>query len=122
MKDGKTHTFDLTSIGLPVKLMLFGGEGRAEITKTIEEANAARGLAALRSHFGSPHEHQAVVTEGAPGRRRVGLRGCCDEIPELEQRRKAMCVGRGRWGLCGRWGYAVEGGSVGIDRARERSQ
>jgi hypothetical protein len=24
MKDGKTHTFDLTSLGVPVKLMLFG--------------------------------------------------------------------------------------------------
>lgn len=47
MADGKTHTFDLTSIGVPVRLMLFGAKTRAEATKAIESANAQRGAATL---------------------------------------------------------------------------
>ena len=47
MKDGKTHHFDLTLIGLPIKLMLFGAKDRAAVIETIETANNNRGVASL---------------------------------------------------------------------------
>lgn len=31
MKDGKTHTFDLTKLGIPVQIMLFGGKDQADL-------------------------------------------------------------------------------------------
>jgi hypothetical protein len=43
MKDGKTHDFDLTAIGFPVKLMLFGGDTHDSIMKTLEAAARAQG-------------------------------------------------------------------------------
>lgn len=47
MRDGKTHTFDLTSLGLPLKLVMFGGTTRGAVTQEIEKINEARGLASL---------------------------------------------------------------------------
>jgi hypothetical protein len=44
MKDGKTHTFDLTKAGVPVKIMMFGGSDQAAIKGVLAEA-AARGNA-----------------------------------------------------------------------------
>jgi hypothetical protein len=37
MKDGKTHTFDLTSLGVPIMLMLYGAKDHAEAVKLIED-------------------------------------------------------------------------------------
>jgi hypothetical protein len=45
MKDGKTHDFDLTSIGLPVKLMLFGGADHDAIMRAIEKLASNQGIA-----------------------------------------------------------------------------
>lgn len=45
MKDGKTHHFDLTRIGLPVQLMLYGAEDHDAALKAIEGALAVRGVA-----------------------------------------------------------------------------
>jgi hypothetical protein len=36
MKDGKTHTFDLTHIGIPLKLMLYGAANHAAAMQMIE--------------------------------------------------------------------------------------
>ena len=47
MKNGKTHHFDLTKAGLPLKLIVFGGETRAEMQAIIEEHNRRQGLATL---------------------------------------------------------------------------
>lgn len=47
MKDGKTHTFDLTKIGLPIKLMLFGAKDRAEAVRIIEQPMQEQGLPVL---------------------------------------------------------------------------
>lgn len=55
MKDGKTHHFDLTKAGIPLKLMVFGGTSRAEIQGVIEEHNKRQGIATLyqpRKGFG----------------------------------------------------------------------
>lgn len=38
MRNGKTHTFDLTSAGLPVKLVLFGGRDHADVMRHVNEA------------------------------------------------------------------------------------
>lgn len=38
MKDGKSHTFDLRPIGLPITLVLFGGETRESIQAILQEA------------------------------------------------------------------------------------
>lgn len=37
MKEGKTHTFDLTKAGVPVKLVVFGGATHAEALEVIEQ-------------------------------------------------------------------------------------
>lgn len=47
MRDGNTHTLDLTRLGIPVRLMLFGAETHADALKTFEEAARANGVALL---------------------------------------------------------------------------
>lgn len=47
MKDGKTHHFDLTKAGIPLKLIVFGGETRAEMQAIIESHNQRQGLTTL---------------------------------------------------------------------------
>lgn len=54
MKDGKTHTFDLTKAGVPVKLILFGGKDHAEVKGMFDQMSAASGqpyLDARRTDF-----------------------------------------------------------------------
>jgi len=47
MKDGKTHHFDLSSIGIPIKLMMFGAADHDAAMKVVQDAIAASGLACL---------------------------------------------------------------------------
>jgi len=47
MKDGKTHNFDLTSIGFPIKLILFGAESHDAAMRTLEQAAKQQGVAIL---------------------------------------------------------------------------
>lgn len=47
MRDGRTHHFDLTSIGLPVKFCLFGAPNHDAARKVIENHNAGLGLSTL---------------------------------------------------------------------------
>lgn len=47
MKDGKTHTFDLTSLGIPVKLMLFGAESHEGAIQTLKDAAAQQDVPIL---------------------------------------------------------------------------
>jgi len=44
MRDGKTHTFDLTKAGLPIKLMLFGAADHASAMKVVTSDLAAAGV------------------------------------------------------------------------------
>ena len=44
MKDGRTHTFDLTKLGLPVRILLYGGPDQAKVREVIDQHNAALGL------------------------------------------------------------------------------
>lgn len=47
MRDGKTHHFDLTKAGIPLKLLVFGGKDHAEMRALIERHNAKQGMATL---------------------------------------------------------------------------
>ena len=48
MKDGKTHNLDLTRIGVPVKLMLYGGDKTSRYySKMIEGHMAKQGIPIL---------------------------------------------------------------------------
>lgn len=47
MRDGKTHHFDLTRVGLPVKVMLFGAADHAAAIKVVHEHNKSLGLSTL---------------------------------------------------------------------------
>lgn len=47
MKDGKTHHFDLSPIGIPIKLMMFGEKNHDAVMKVMQEAIAASGQAYL---------------------------------------------------------------------------
>lgn len=47
MKDGKTHTFDLSRVGLPIKLVLFGAENHDAAMKVLNQAMSERGQAYL---------------------------------------------------------------------------
>jgi len=47
MSDGKTHTFDLTKIGLPVKLMLYGAADHTSAMKVLEGHLSEQGVAYL---------------------------------------------------------------------------
>lgn len=44
MKDGKTHTFDLTKVGIPLQLVLFGGPDKSTITSDLKESAKAWGI------------------------------------------------------------------------------
>ena len=44
MADGKTHDMDLTKIGIPVKIILFGGSSHRECMSFIERSAAAGGI------------------------------------------------------------------------------
>lgn len=39
MSDGKTHTFDLRQVGIPVQIVIFGGNDRATVMETMEAAS-----------------------------------------------------------------------------------
>jgi len=41
MKDGHTHTFDLTKLGLPFRILLYGGPDQATVRAVIDAHNAA---------------------------------------------------------------------------------
>lgn len=47
MKDGKTHTFDLTKVGFPVRLLVFGGKDHAAVLQSIESGMKAAGVPIL---------------------------------------------------------------------------
>jgi hypothetical protein len=47
MRDGKTHHFDLTKLGLPVKMIFFGAENHDAAMKALQEGMKARGEAYL---------------------------------------------------------------------------
>lgn len=44
MKDGRTHTFDLTKLGLPLRLILYGGPDPETLKAAIEAHNAGLGM------------------------------------------------------------------------------
>jgi hypothetical protein len=44
MKDSKTHTFDLTSLGLPIKLILYGAKDHREAMRAIEDHMKKQGI------------------------------------------------------------------------------
>ena len=44
IKEGRTQTFDLTKAGLPIKLIVFGGEDHDDIIKMIHQGAAAGGI------------------------------------------------------------------------------
>jgi len=44
MKDGRTHSLDLTKIGLPVKIMLYGAKNHKEAISVIEQHNNNLGI------------------------------------------------------------------------------
>ncbi len=39
MQDGKTHTFDLSSAGIPVQIMMFGAADREGVMDLLEKAS-----------------------------------------------------------------------------------
>jgi hypothetical protein len=47
MKDGKTHTFDLTKLGLPIRIFLFGGPDREWCYQQLEAHNRRLGIETL---------------------------------------------------------------------------
>lgn len=44
MKDGKTHTFDLTKLGLPIRILLYGGPDQVTVRTAIDAHNKALGV------------------------------------------------------------------------------
>lgn len=47
MRDGKTHTVDLTKIGVPLQLIVYGGADYASVVKVIEDHCKEQGQALL---------------------------------------------------------------------------
>lgn len=44
MHDGKTHSFDLTKVGIPVKILIYGADNHTAAMKMIEGHMSERGL------------------------------------------------------------------------------
>jgi hypothetical protein len=64
MKDGKTHHFDLTKIGLPVKMIFFGAENHDAAMKAIDAGMKARGEAYLDER----QQDFSIEPKPAPGK------------------------------------------------------
>lgn len=47
MKDGQSHTFDLTKVGIPIQIILAGCKSVADGRAVLEQANAQKGVPAL---------------------------------------------------------------------------
>lgn len=58
MKDGKTHTFDLTKVGLPIKLILYGAKDHAEAMEKI------KGHIGETNFIDSRHEDFSIKDKG----------------------------------------------------------
>ena len=55
MSDGKANTIDLSSLGIPLQVIVYGAEDRAAALQVIETHNRSLGLATLdlrREDFG----------------------------------------------------------------------
>ncbi len=48
MKDGKTHTFDLRTIGLPIRIIMCGGRNHIQIKGWIDKHNRSLGLNTIK--------------------------------------------------------------------------
>lgn len=44
MKEGNTHTFDLTSLGLPIRILMYGKPTHEEALKVIHDYNKRLGV------------------------------------------------------------------------------
>lgn len=44
MKNGNTHTFDLTKLGLPIRIIMFGGADHATLKGWIDAHNRSLGI------------------------------------------------------------------------------
>jgi hypothetical protein len=47
MKDGKTNQFDLSSVGVPIQVIVYGGATHDEVKGAIDKHNASVGLPAV---------------------------------------------------------------------------
>lgn len=52
MKNGMTHTFDLTSLGVPFKIIMFGGKTRTDVLKPLNMNENTLDLSGLDFGFG----------------------------------------------------------------------
>lgn len=43
IRKGKTNTFDFTKLGIPLKVIMFGGSSHADVKRMIEKMQAAEG-------------------------------------------------------------------------------
>lgn len=48
MKDGHTHTFDLTKLGLPIRILLYGGRDHTEVRAVIDAHNTRLGVSEVQ--------------------------------------------------------------------------
>lgn len=44
MQHGKTHTFDLTKLGLPIRIIMCGGADQSQIREWIDRHNRSLGI------------------------------------------------------------------------------
>ena len=52
MQDGKTHTFDLTKLGLSIRLIMCGGKDQAQLRGWIDEHNKRLGVTEVQDRRG----------------------------------------------------------------------
>jgi hypothetical protein len=52
MKDGQTHTFDLTKLGLSIRIIMYGGPDHAAIARWIAEHNQSLGVTETQDRRG----------------------------------------------------------------------
>ncbi len=43
MKDGRTHTFDLTKVGMPIKIIMYGAKNHAQALSMLQQGSNAAG-------------------------------------------------------------------------------
>ena len=48
MKDGQTHTLDLLKLGVPIRIILYGGPDHEAVRKVIDAHNRSLGIVGVR--------------------------------------------------------------------------
>ena len=84
MKDGHTHTFDLTKLGLTIRIIMYGGPDQSTVRRWIDEHNRSIGIVGVQERGDEDFAiGPAVVTPEERARIKTETRDACIDAARL---------------------------------------